>query len=474
LVIQRTVTKSFLYSFLAVVAAGILFANIAAAGCIGGFEVGPVEDPQPSPAAVSDAAAAPAVVSTKLPQAGDVLIAGGVGSAGLAIASAQFYNATTGAFVSTPPMGAVRAAHQAVMFSTQNEVLLVGGFMGKAKPTGSSIVFHFTTLPTGRIYYTTKGIFGAYGATKNKMQSGNSDDDRAFFPAVTLPPTTTQLSELGFFPSGLCNGDVRPTAFTFDPTANAFSLVGNEVVTTRAFHTATLLNDGTVLIAGGITDFTGDATSSAEIFNPATGAFTATTGTMTTPRAGHTATLLANGTVLITGGASSNAGTFTSLNTAEIYDPTTELFSPTTGPMTAFRWQHTATLLGDGTVLLTGGFDGTASWVLAPFGKKAAGDAGSWTPTSGSIEGTSETYDSTTGTFTAGPAMIAGRFGHTATLLTTGPNTGDVLIVAGFGGNVPGTPLKTTELYTPGSSAAFSAGPSLKAARAWHTATLIQ
>src|SRR5208282_4149219 len=225
------------------------------------------------------------------------------------------------------------------------EILLVGGFRGKAKPTDSSIEFHFTTLPTGRIYYTTKGIFGAYGRTKDKMQSGKSDDDRAFFPAVMLQ------SGLGFFPSGLCNGDVRPTAFTFDPTANTFSLVGSEVLTTRAFHTATPLTDGTVLIAGGITDFSGDTTATAEIYDPTAGTFTATTGDMTVSRAGHTATLLGDGTVLITGGESTQtAGNFTSLDTAEIYTPSTGMFTPVPTTMNAARWEHTATLLGDGTV----------------------------------------------------------------------------------------------------------------------------
>ena len=277
------------------------------------------------------------------------------------------------------------------------------------------------------------------------MLSGGGTDHRAFFPAVTLQ------SGLGFFPSGLCNGDVRPTAFTFDPTVNTFSLVGNEVLTTRAFHTATLLTDGTVLIAGGITDFSGDTTATAEIYDPTAGTFTATTGDMTVSRAGHTATLLGDGTVLITGGESTETtGIFTSLDTAEIYTPSTGMFTPLPTTMNAARWQHTATLLGDGTVLLTGGFDGTATWKLAPFGiKEPAGDAGSWTPTSGSIEGTSEIYDPVGQTFTAGPAMVAGRFGHTATLLTAGPNAGDVLIVGGFGGNVPGAPLKTSELYNP-------------------------
>jgi len=146
--------------------------------------------------------------------------------------------------------------------------------------------------------------------------------------------------------------------------------------------------------------------------------------------------------------------------------------------MGAARWEHTATLLGDGTVLIAGGFNGVATWTLAPFGK-LAGDTGSWMPTSGVIGNTAEVFDPAAnagaGGFTAVPTtMNAARFGHTATLLTTGTNSGDVLIVGGFGGANPGAPLKTVELFSPLSGGSFTATTSLKAARAWHTATAIQ
>ena len=464
--IRRTISNRVLSTIAALSASFLLNASIATAGCIGGFEVSPTDDAAAAPAAVADdSIAEPAVASSKRPQTGDVLIAGGVGSAGLAIGSTQLYSNATGTLVGTPPMGGARAAHQALMFPTENEVLVVGGFKGKAKPTGASIVLKITTLPTGVIFHDNKGISGTFGVLKSRMQSGKSDDDRAFFPSVVLN------SGLGFMPSGLCNGDLRPTAFTFDPSTNLFSLVATPVLETRAFHTATLLPDGTVLIAGGIVDFAGDSTSSAEIFDPVAGTFSST-GPMTASRAGHTATLLGDGTVLITGGITGVTGTWTALDTAEIYDPATRTFAATSGAMTAFRWQHTATLLNDGTVLLAGGFDGTATWTLAPFGK-AAGDTGSWTPTSGAIESSTEIYSPVTGLFTAGPSMAGSRFGHTATLLIAGPNAGDVLMVGGFGGTNPGTPLKTTELYN-FTGATFSAGPTLRAARAWHTATVIQ
>lgn len=472
---QRDALNPILVSVAATIAAVALNVGIAAAGCssgIAGLEASPQDASASLMAVAPDTASAePEVASSKLPQPGDVLIAGGVGSNGQTIGSAQFYSASAGTFVSTPAMGSARAGHSALMFPANNVVLLAGGFTGKAKPTGSSIVLKFVTQATGRIYYTNRGTFGTFGAVKNKMRSVDSDDDRAFFPAVAL------TSSLGFLPGGLCNGDIRQTAFDYDSGLNTFELLTNKDLTTRAFHTATLLttgpNAGDVLITGGMVDFAGDTTNSAELFDPSTGTFTAT-GPMSASRAGHTATLLSDGTVLIAGGATGSAGTFTSLDTAEIYNPSTGTFTPVSAPMIAARWQHTATLLGNGTVLIAGGFNGSASWTLAPYAK-GAGDTGSWTPTTGSIEDTAEVYDPTlnsgAGGFASVGSMASARFGHTATLLTTGPNAGDVLIVGGFGGAIPGAPLNSTELFSTGS---FTAGPPLKAARTWHTATAIQ
>jgi hypothetical protein len=129
--------------------------------------------------------------------------------------------------------------------------------------------------------------------------------------------------------------------FGLAPVANAqlagtFTSVG-DMTTARLFHTATLLPDGTVLIAGG-------AGVSAELYDPLIGRFT-TTGNMHAPRSQHTATLLPNGTVLIAGGDGTPAS-------AELYDPSTGTFS-NTGSMNAPRSGHTATLLSDGHVQWT-------------------------------------------------------------------------------------------------------------------------
>ncbi|MDQ3473313.1 MAG: hypothetical protein M3447_06200, partial [Acidobacteriota bacterium] len=115
----------------------------------------------------------------------------------------------------------------------------------------------------------------------------------------------------------------------------------------RAAHTATLLGNGKVLIAGGFVG-NGGGLSSAEVFDPTTTTFTSAEN-MTVARAGHTATPLPNGKVLISGGYNGDY-----LNSAEVYDPATNRFA-SAGRMVTARSGHVATLLKDGKVLLVGG-----------------------------------------------------------------------------------------------------------------------
>lgn len=176
------------------------------------------------------------------------------------------------------------------------------------------------------------------------------------------------------------------------------------MISPRANHTATLLHNGKVLVTGGSFLLGGKmintVLSGAELYDPGTGTF-AGTGNMSAARVGHTATLLTNGQVLITGGNHPHR-----LASAELYDPSIGSFTPT-GSMTIGRVGHTATLLRNGQVLITGGDNGGFCLFVS-----------------------AEIYDPSTGTFTATESMNMPRVGHTATLLSNGK----VLVDAGEGG----------------------------------------
>ncbi len=241
-------------------------------------------------------------------------------------------------------------------------------------------------------------------------------------------PPTIPVNETSFLSIAIAN-----------PNSGAFNLTG-AMITARAYHSATQLNNGTVLIAGGQGNTNGYL-AAAELYNPATATFAATAN-LNTARIRHTATLLNNGKVLIVGGEGLYPFSV-SLASAELYDPATGAFT-LTGSMSVARLGHTATLLNNGKVLVTGGQN------LANPNASLA---------------TAELYDPAARTFTLAATMITGRAGHTATLL----NDGTVLIT---GGGNPTTPLASVEIYNP-ATATFTAAGSMASPRAQHTATLL-
>ena len=209
-------------------------------------------------------------------------------------------------------------------------------------------------------------------------------------------------------------------------SAGTFTAGGN-MITPRFLHTATLLLDGRVLVAGGDSSYLPGQTaeSSAELYDPTNGAFSPA-GNMATPRDGHTATLLPNGKVLIAGGGPRINGAGYSLASAELYDPTTGTFART-GDMNVERTLHTATLLNDGKVLIAGGLRRVVGSSLSDITFLAS----------------AELYDPLTATFSATGSMND-ALADTATLLANGK----VLITRG---NPDGPPpyLSSAELYDP-------------------------
>lgn len=222
-------------------------------------------------------------------------------------------------------------------------------------------------------------------------------------------------------------------------SANAASWVANGPMTAiRQSHTATLLQNGKVLVAGGFM-----ADNSAELLDPATGTWTATES-MNAARWNHTATLLPNGKVLVVGGRNSNA--LEPLYSGELYDPATGKWT-VTGPLNVARAYHIATLLTNGKVLVAGGDIGVSS----------SFDSG--------LLYSAELYDPDAGTWTMANPLSAGRAYHTATLL---PN-GQVLVV---GGNVTSGDFASTELYNP-TNGMWSPSGEMQIGRDIHTATLL-
>jgi hypothetical protein len=208
------------------------------------------------------------------------------------------------------------------------------------------------------------------------------------------------------------------TAEIYDPVTGTFAATGSMIVA-RQDHTATLLPDGRVLITGGYNQ-SQIALSTAEIYDPGQGSFTFLTRTMSVGRGNHTATPLNDGLVLVAGGHAGFPGESTS--SAELFDPGSETFAPV-GSMTAPRGAHSATLLSDGRVLIAGGF------TAFPFlGSTLAG---------------AEIYDPAARSFTATASMHEPRGRHVGAPLPGG----DVLVAGGIG-DCCSSGSATAEVYT--------------------------
>ena len=238
----------------------------------------------------------------------------------------------------------------------------------------------------------------------------------------------------------------------YDPETDAFSAKGT--TESRYTHTATLLPDGNVLLTGAVPP----ANTSTEIYDVANGTFTVATPLLT-GRRGHTATLLGNGKVLLVGGFGAISGADSStLASAELYDPIAKTFT-NTGALATARYSHTASVLPDGRVLIVGGWSGAVTATGSYAGKAVA---------------TAEVYDAGSGTFSIAGSLATARISHAAATLPGGK----ILIVGGSDSADPTrltaapNPLASVELYNP-AARSFTPAPSMTMPRVGPTATVL-
>ena len=319
---------------------------------------------------------------------GQVLITGG-STTSQPTPTTELINPSTLAVTPGPSMSIERRWHTATMLRN-GKVLVAGGWDAPGNH-----------LASAELYDPAQGTFSPvepmdtarWVHTATRLQDG-----RVLLVGGTSGTSTNWIS--------------TDSAELFDPATNTFSPAAS-LHLGRAQHTATLLQDGRVLVAGGREAETNYSSKTVEIYDPALNQWTDLGKVLNRGRAAHSATLLRDGRVLISGGE----GTSGTERTAEIFDPATNVSTPT-GSMAKARSEHTAILLPSGRVLVAGGVNGNTL-----------------------VSGTEE-FDLETGAWTPG-FVTPGARSATATLLPSG----DVLLADG---RDPSIALSTKTLYHPG------------------------
>lgn len=319
---------------------------------------------------------------------GSVLVAGGY-SAGVALATAELYDAAAAAFAPTGPMSISRG-DAAPLLTPNGKVLFAGGATGTdiaatataelydpalrafapiASSLASARIAHTTTLlPDGKVL-----IVG--GADTSRKSEATSE---LFDPATSTFSPTGSLHEARYLHTAtlLPNGKVLvvggygttsslASAELYDPATGHFTDAGF-LSYARRVHTATALPNGNVLLAGGYDGERGSI-GNAELYDWRTGTFSIVSPTLGSPRYNHKATLLPNGRVLLIGGTSTPPGGIADsgplLASGELFDPATGVFVPTRGSLAAPRAYHAQALLPDGKVLVVGGSSSATEYV---------------------------------------------------------------------------------------------------------------
>ncbi len=340
-------------------------------------------------------------------------------SLGSVIAPAVTVTITSAVSVSSNGLNFARYDHTATLLK-DGRVLVAGGYDNVA-------------LDSAELYDPATAL---WKVTALPMGVGRRDH------TATLLPATGNVLLIG---GGTASGDLD-SAELYTPSTDTWVSYPHILTTTRSYHTATLLSPAAnggkelVLVVGG------SVSSTADLYEPSIAA-SAVAVNDSSPRYSHTATLLNNGSVLVAGGFDSAAPGV--LATAELFDPTGRAELPTDNLKTG-RYLHSATLLQNGKVLVVGGIDSM-----------------------GNILASAELYDPTAASglkWTSAGNLTIPRFGHIATLMTSGPNMGKVLVLGGRNASCP--TLSSAELYDP-ATGTWSGTANLQKGRAVFSATLL-
>jgi hypothetical protein len=323
----------------------------------------------------------------------------------------------------TASMSTVRWLHVAARLG-DGRVLVAGGFPGEAayktgeifdpvtgtwSPTGTPMLYPHqwpvaAALCDGTVFVAGRPDANAleaelYDPVANAWIAGGK------MKFSHLYGTATRLKNCRVLLTGGYSANTQSEIYY--PEGKLFKVVESVMSSERFFHTTTLLADGRVLAAGGGVDISGKWSTYAtvDIFDPATSLWTKAAPLLHARRS-HTATLLPDGRVLVTGGTTGgkNDGTEAGmqLSTAEVYDPVADTWTELPSQLTTARTFHTAALMPNGAVLLFGGLDGSGS-------------------ASRSVEGYFE------GTWHALDPLLLDRYQHTSALL----DDGRVLVMGG-------------------------------------------
>ena len=379
----------------------LLMALLASAGVLVGSQLlktDPVNPPNLgkfTPAGSIPEARESGLTATGLPD-GRVLVIGGCHPC----AVAQLWDPTTSTFSPAGALPEGREDHSATLLP-DGRVLVLGGYGGadwKTTPSG----------PTAAELWDARTL---------SFSSAGTHAGIAMQTATLLPDGRVLIGD-------------EATFELWDPVDLSFRPAGT-LLLDIADYTATGLPDGRVLIVGGFARFAGGVPSAiAEVWDPRTRSFSPT-GSLAQARERHTATLLADGRVLIVGGYSWDSATGHTLASAEVWDPITEAFSPA-GTLSESLYGHTATLLPDGRVLIAGGVSG-----------QQTGPDGEWPDGEWRDLASAELWDSSTEAFDPAGSLAVARGGHAASLLPDGR----VFMVGG--GNQSDHLLASAEVWSP-------------------------